>query len=146
MHGRKFHPNPKFLGTVKAYFVCHIGLIFQISLIYAFIGCPQSVSSTISEKIDHYIIYLLPLLIYLSWSGYLEKVSIKRTVLSFIFKFQKPRTTMSYNRDFRVLTVIYFFGSRVCPASDCMSTTYMQELINQYIFFSHLAEQSMILM
>ena len=27
----------------KAYFVCHIGLIFQISLIYAFIGCPQSV-------------------------------------------------------------------------------------------------------
>ena len=39
-HGRKFNPNPKFLGTAEAYFVCHIGSIFQISLIYAFIGCP----------------------------------------------------------------------------------------------------------
>ena len=37
---QKFNPNPKFLGTAKAYFVCHIGPIFQISLIYAFIGCP----------------------------------------------------------------------------------------------------------
>ena len=27
----------------EAYFVCHIGRTFQISLIYAFIGCPQSV-------------------------------------------------------------------------------------------------------
>ena len=43
LNGRKFNPNPKFLGTAKAYFVCHIGPIFQISLIYAFIGCPQSV-------------------------------------------------------------------------------------------------------
>ena len=43
LHGRKFNPNPKFLGTAKAYFVCHIGPIFQISLPYAFIGCPQSV-------------------------------------------------------------------------------------------------------
>ena len=40
LHGRKFNPNPKFLGTAEAYFVCHIGPIFQISLIYAFIGCP----------------------------------------------------------------------------------------------------------
>ena len=40
LHGRKFTPNPKFLGTTEAYFVCHISLIFQISLIYAFIGCP----------------------------------------------------------------------------------------------------------
>ena len=31
----------RFLGTAKAYFVCRI---FEISLIYAFIGCPQSVS------------------------------------------------------------------------------------------------------
>ena len=38
--GRKFNPTPKFLGTAKAYFVCHTGPIFQISLIYAFIGCP----------------------------------------------------------------------------------------------------------
>ena len=36
----KSNPNPKFLGTAKSYFVCHTGLIFQISLIYAFIGCP----------------------------------------------------------------------------------------------------------
>ena len=43
LHGRKFNPNPKFLGTAEAYFVCHINPIFQISLIYAFIGCPQSV-------------------------------------------------------------------------------------------------------
>ena len=40
LHGRKFNPNPKFLGRAKAYFVCHIGPILQISLIYAFIGCP----------------------------------------------------------------------------------------------------------
>ena len=40
LHGRKFNPNYKFLGTAKAYFVCHIGTIFQVSLIYAFIGCP----------------------------------------------------------------------------------------------------------
>ena len=41
---KKFNPNPKFLGTAEAYFVCHFGPIFQISLIYAFIGCPKSVS------------------------------------------------------------------------------------------------------
>ena len=40
LHGQKFTPTPKFLGTAKAYFVCHFGPIFQISLIYAFIGCP----------------------------------------------------------------------------------------------------------
>ena len=38
----KLNPNPNFLGTAEAYFVCHIGPIFQISLIYAFIGCLQS--------------------------------------------------------------------------------------------------------
>ena len=43
LHGQKFNPNPKFLGTAEAYFVCHIGPIFQICLVYAFIGCPQSV-------------------------------------------------------------------------------------------------------
>jgi hypothetical protein len=40
MNGRKSTPTPKFLGTAKAYFVCHIGPNFQIFLIYAFIGCP----------------------------------------------------------------------------------------------------------
>ena len=35
----KIKSNPKFLGTAEAYFFCHIGP-FQISLIYAFIGCP----------------------------------------------------------------------------------------------------------
>ena len=40
LHGRKFTPTPKFLGMAAAYFVYHIGPIFQISLIYAFIGCP----------------------------------------------------------------------------------------------------------
>ena len=40
LHGWKSNPNPKFLGIAEAYFVCHIGPKFQISLIYAFIGCP----------------------------------------------------------------------------------------------------------
>ena len=40
LHGRKSTPTPKFLGTAEAYFVCHIGRNFQISLIHAFIGCP----------------------------------------------------------------------------------------------------------
>ena len=42
LHGQKSNPNPKFLGTDKAYFVCHIGPNFQISLIYVFI-CQVSV-------------------------------------------------------------------------------------------------------
>ena len=44
-HGRKFNPDPKFLGTAEGYFVCHIGPKFQISLMYAFIGCPKSMPS-----------------------------------------------------------------------------------------------------
>ena len=47
MHGLRSHREeiaythtPNFLGMAEAYFVCHIDLIFQISLIYAFIGCP----------------------------------------------------------------------------------------------------------
>ena len=40
LHAQKLTPTSKFLGTAKAYFVCHIGPIFQISFIYAFIGCP----------------------------------------------------------------------------------------------------------
>ena len=39
LHSRKSNPNPQFLGTAKAYFVCHIGPRLQSSLIYAFIGC-----------------------------------------------------------------------------------------------------------
>ena len=37
---QKFTLTPKFLGTAETYFVYHISPIFQISLIYAFIGCP----------------------------------------------------------------------------------------------------------
>ena len=40
LHGRKSNPNSKFLGMAEAYFVCHIGHNFRLSLIYAFIGCP----------------------------------------------------------------------------------------------------------
>ena len=29
LHSRKFNPNPKFLGTAEAHFVCHIGPIFR---------------------------------------------------------------------------------------------------------------------
>ena len=39
LHSQKSNPNPRFLGTAKAYFVSHIGPKFQIFLIYAFIGC-----------------------------------------------------------------------------------------------------------
>ena len=46
LHGRKFTPTPKFLGMAAAYFVCHIGPIFLIFLIYALIECPQSLIKT----------------------------------------------------------------------------------------------------
>ena len=42
MHGRKSTPTLKFLGTAEAYFVGHISPNFQISLIYAFLGCRYS--------------------------------------------------------------------------------------------------------
>jgi hypothetical protein len=41
-NSRKVTATPKFLGMAELYFVCQIGPIFQISLVYAFIGCPQS--------------------------------------------------------------------------------------------------------
>ena len=44
LHSQKSTPTPKFLGTAKAYFVCHTTPNFQIFLIYAYIGCPQSVA------------------------------------------------------------------------------------------------------
>ena len=43
LHGRKSTSTPKFLGTAEACFVCQIGQNYKISLIYAFIGCLQSV-------------------------------------------------------------------------------------------------------
>ena len=43
LHSQKYTPIPKLLGSTKAYFFCHIGPNFHISLIYAFIGCPQFV-------------------------------------------------------------------------------------------------------
>ena len=47
LHSRKSNPNPKLIDMAEAYFVCHIGPKFQISLIYAFIGCPcLNVSTT----------------------------------------------------------------------------------------------------
>ena len=36
----KVYSHSQILGTAEAYFVCHSGPKFQISLIYAFIGCP----------------------------------------------------------------------------------------------------------
>ena len=50
LYGRKSSPTPKFLGTAEAYFVCHIGPNFHISLIYAFIGCPLSVPKNIQSQ------------------------------------------------------------------------------------------------
>ena len=43
LHGQKFTPTPTFSDMAEAYFVCHVSPIFQISLIYAFIECLQSV-------------------------------------------------------------------------------------------------------
>ena len=40
LHDRKSTPTSKSLGTAEAYFVCRISPNFQISLVYAFIGCP----------------------------------------------------------------------------------------------------------
>ena len=31
LHSQKSNPNPKFIGTAESYFVCHIGLKFQVS-------------------------------------------------------------------------------------------------------------------
>ena len=53
LHGRKSNPNPKFIDTAEAYFACHIGLKFQVSLIYAFIGCSQSVKHSIFHLYLH---------------------------------------------------------------------------------------------
>ena len=39
------------LGTDETYFACHIGPNFQISLIYALIGCPQSVTANEEQKL-----------------------------------------------------------------------------------------------
>ena len=36
----KINSHSQILGTAEAYFVCHIGPNFQISLTYAFIWCP----------------------------------------------------------------------------------------------------------
>ena len=40
LHGQKSTPTPKFLDAVEIYVVCQMDPDFQISLIYAFIGCP----------------------------------------------------------------------------------------------------------
>ena len=64
LHGRKSTPTPKFLGTAEAYFVCHMSPNFQISLIYAFIGCPQSVFT--SEEMTQLLILILKPLYILS--------------------------------------------------------------------------------
>ena len=40
LHGRKFTPTPKSLGTAEAYFVCHIGPIFQIFMPSLGVGSP----------------------------------------------------------------------------------------------------------
>ena len=59
LNGRKFNPNPKFLGTAEAYF--NIGPNFQISLIYAFIECPKSMIMKIQECSSEFRNYSNPL-------------------------------------------------------------------------------------
>ena len=55
LQGRKSIPNPKFICTAEAYFVCYIGPKFQVSLIYAFIGCPWSVCASHQSSSDNRI-------------------------------------------------------------------------------------------
>ena len=43
-------PLPIFQVRPRHILVCHNGPIFQISLIYAFVGCPQSVRATVCTK------------------------------------------------------------------------------------------------
>ena len=58
LHSGIFFPTPKLLGTAKAYFVCYIRPTFQISLIYAFMGCPQSMILK-KEIICQFLIFIL---------------------------------------------------------------------------------------
>ena len=50
LHSLKSNPNPTYLVTAKAYFVCHISPNFHISLIFAFIGSPLSVLDPVIIK------------------------------------------------------------------------------------------------
>ena len=52
VHGRKSNPNPKFIGTAEAYFVCHIGPKFQNSFVNARDISPIRGAST-SNVLDH---------------------------------------------------------------------------------------------
>jgi hypothetical protein len=59
LHGRKFTPIPKFLGTEEAYFVCHIGPNFQISfdlcLHWVFVVCVSELNT--SYLTNAYIVF-----------------------------------------------------------------------------------------
>ena len=75
LHGQKSNPNPKFLDTAKANFVCPIGPNFQISLIHAFTGCPQSVL----EAFDNCFLDLDNWLTKPEWSGRVLAFTIRRS-------------------------------------------------------------------
>ena len=49
----KIHSHSQIFRQAEEYFVCHIGPNFQISLIYAFIGCPQSVAILYMQQYQH---------------------------------------------------------------------------------------------
>ena len=65
-HGRKSTPTPKFLATAEAYFVCHIGPNFQISLIYAFNGCSVGLKAQSWKESCNLIIKTQPKIQFLS--------------------------------------------------------------------------------
>ena len=58
LHGRKFNPSPKFLGTAEAYFVCHIGPIFRYLWFMPSLGVRSPWTKQIVSKTDwwHFII------------------------------------------------------------------------------------------
>ena len=109
LHGRKFTPTPKFLGTAKAYFVCHIGPNFQISLINAFIGRPYSVNI-----LERHPIFLS--------SGGLERASSGLSGLVFTFSSTVRQHNNKNSRFLRLPTT----GCSLNSKQDYCDTLYFQ--------------------
>ena len=59
LQDQKSTPTPKFLGMAEAYLVCHINPNIQISLIYAFIGCPSSVNYSIVHSVQIFLVFFI---------------------------------------------------------------------------------------
>ena len=115
LHGQKSTPTPKFLGTAEAYYVCHIGPNFQISLIYAFIGCPQSVALIQSSTSDHTITKINQLPRYCNYTISYE-VNLHCSPRPYLFPIRKKYPTgfcflshVQYSQSHIIPRTIFFF-------------------------------------